>query len=173
MKQSLRSISSLCFILILFAILYSYAMFQGGFVSWFLFFSFLPIFFYQLGLLFYPMKRWNVRRILSRQTIQAGDSIFVTIKIERFLPFPLSYCIVEEVLPQTLQKIDNRYKKYAYLNNPEKLTVHRQFKKMIFPWFRRKIELTYKLDQIPRGEHKLHEIRIRTGDIFGFVSKES
>lgn len=172
MNQSLRFIGNLFFIVILFLVLYSFAMFQGGFVSWFLFFSFLPIFLYHLGLLFYPMNRWKVSRTLSHQSIQAGDSIIVTIHMKRFMPFPLYYCIVDDILPHTLQKIDSRHKKYAYLNQPEKLIVDRKIKKITFPWFHRNIELKYELEQIPRGEHNLRVIRLRTGDVFGLIKKE-
>lgn len=157
---------------ILFILLYAYAMFQGGFVSWFLFFGYLPIFLYQIGLLFYPIHKWKVKRTLSDHTIYAGDSITIVIKINRKFPFPLYYCIFEEVVPQSLKRIDNRADKYYHLNEPNKLVAHRQIKKIIFPWFRRAIEVRYELDQIPRGEHLLHAIRMRTGDVFGFIKKE-
>lgn len=40
MRQTVSIITKLIVVAFLFAILFSYAMFQGGFVSWFLFFSF-------------------------------------------------------------------------------------------------------------------------------------
>lgn len=172
MRSSLRLMSNLLMIIVLFLILYAYAMFQGGFVSWFLFFSFFPIILFQIGLLFYPMNRWKVSRDLTYHSIQAGDSIVITIQIERFIPFPLFYCMIEDMLPHSLQKIDSHYKKYTYLNTPEKLITQRNVKEMIFPWFRRKIKLSYTLDRIPRGEHKFASIKIQTGDFFGFVKKE-
>lgn len=172
MNKVIRFIGSLLFISILLAILYAYAMFQGGFVSWFLFFSFLPIFLYQIILLLYPMQKWQVQRVLSHHMIRAGDSVTVVIKINRKFPFPLYYCIFEEVVPQTLKRIDNRSDKYYHLNNPSKLRDHRPTKKIVFPWFRRVIEVQYTLDKIPRGQHFLHVIRMKTGDIFGFVKKE-
>lgn len=147
-------------------------MFQGGFVSWFLFFSFLPILLYQITLLFYPMQKWQVQRILSHYTIRAGDSVTVVIKINRKFPFPLYYCIFEEIVPQTLKKIDSRSDKYYHLNEPNKLEDHRPIKKITFPWFRRVIKLQYELNQVPRGEHLLNAIKIKTGDVFGFVKKE-
>lgn len=172
MRRSFRFIRDFLLIIVLFMILYSYAMFQGGFVSWFLFFSFLPIFLYHLGLLFYPIHKWKVARVLSHHTLQAGGRIFVTLQIKRTIPFPLYYCIIEDNLPQTLQKIDKRLEKYMYLNKPEKLLTNRQVKKTVFPWFRKNITLQYDLNHIPRGEHKLQMIRIRTGDVFGFIKKE-
>lgn len=172
MNKIIRLVSSLLFISVLFILLYAYAMFQGGFVSWFIFFSFLPIFLYQIILLFYPMQKWKVQRVLSHHTIRAGDSVTAVIRINRKFPFPLYYCIFEEVVPQTLKSIDNRSEKYYHLNESNKLINHRPIKKITFPWFRRTFEIQYELDRIPRGEHLLYAIRMRTGDVFGFVKKE-
>lgn len=172
MKSSLRMVGNILFIITLFAILFSYAMFQGGFVSWFLFFSFLPIFLYLLGFLMYPINRWKVTREISHHSIEAGKSVHATIKIERSFPFPLYYCVIEEVIPQTLMKLDNRNNKYQYMNHPDKLYVERRIKRVTFPIFKRRIQFAYTLKQVPRGEHRLKKIRIRTSDIFGFAKKE-
>lgn len=172
MKGSLRFIGNLIFIVFLFLVLFSYAMFQGGFASWFLFFGFLPILLYILGLLLYPIKNWRVARKLSRQVIRAGDDVNVTIQIKRFIPFPLYYCIVEEIFPPTLNRIDNRKEKYHYMNDPDKLQINRRIKKVRFPAMSRSIDWSYVIAQVPRGEHQLEAIRLRTGDIFGFVKKE-
>ncbi|WP_249871720.1 DUF58 domain-containing protein [Oceanobacillus saliphilus] len=172
MKGSLRVIGNVVFVFALFVVLFSYAMFQGGFVSWFLFFSFLPIFIYHIGFLMYPLKKWKVTRDISHHIIEAGDSISATIKIERSLPFPLYYCIIEEVFPPTLMTVDNRKDKYQYMNQPYKLNVDRRIKKVIFPLFKRTLKIPYAIQHVPRGEHRLQRIRIRTGDIFGFLIKE-
>lgn len=171
MKVSLRFIGNFAFILFLFLILFSFAMFQGGFGSWFLLFGFLPIFLYHIGLLLYPIKNWRVTRTLSRRFVRAGDEINVTVQIQRSIPFPLYYCIVEEMLSPTLNRIDNRKDKYYYMDDPNKLKVNRRIKKVIFPSFRRTIELSYRIEQIPRGEHELKAIRIKTGDVFGFIKR--
>lgn len=172
MKGTLRFIGNFVFILLLFLLLFSFAMFQGGFASWFLFFSFSPIFLYHIGLLLYPIKNWKITRTLSHRVIRAGDEVNVTVLIKRSIPFPLYYCIVEEMLSPTLNRIDNRKDKYYYMDEPSKLQVKRRIKKIIFPSFRRKIELVYRIGQIPRGEHELSAIRVKTGDVFGFVKKE-
>lgn len=171
MKERVRFIGNFVFILFLFLLLYSFAMFQGGFVSWFLFFSFLPIFVYHIGLLLYPLKKWKVTRNVSRQIIRAGDSVTVQVKMKRKIPFPLYYCVFEEVLPETLKKIDSQKDKYNFLDDPEQLLADRQIKKIIFPSIRREVTLSYTLEQVPRGEHHFHALRVRTGDVFGFVRK--
>src|SRR5699024_6309570 len=102
MKRWLRFSSKLLFILILFGLLFSYAMFQGGFVSWFLFFGFLSIFLYHLGLLFYPISKWKVKRTLSRHITRSGEGITVTITIKRLIPYPLFYGVIDELYPASL-----------------------------------------------------------------------
>ncbi|WP_087974647.1 DUF58 domain-containing protein [Oceanobacillus rekensis] len=172
MKDALRIVGNILFVCALFTILFSYAMFQGGFVSWFLFFSFLPIFLYLIGFLIYPIKRWKVSRRFSHHIIEAGDSINATIEVKRSFPFPLYYCIIEEVIPQSLMKVDNRNDKYQYMHHPDKIYVERSIKRVTFPIFKRGFQLPYSITNVPRGEHRLKKIRIRTSDIFGFVKKE-
>ncbi|SDR12148.1 DUF58 domain-containing protein [Virgibacillus salinus] len=172
MTGTIRFIGKLSFVVFLLLLLFSFAMFQGGFVSWFLFFGFLPIFLYHLGLLFYPIKRWHVTRSLSHHVIRAGGRIAVTVKIKRTIPYPLYYCICEEIFPDTLQKVDNQNEKYRNMDKPNKLQVSRKIKKIVFPGFSREIELPYYIEQVPRGEHQLQALRIRTGDVLGFVKKE-
>lgn len=171
MRGSLRFIGNLLTIMVLFTILFTFAMFQGGFVSWFLFYSFLPIFLYHLGLLFYPIQNWEMTRRLSDDNVHAGDKISVQIHIKRTVPFPLYYCIIEEVFPETL--MDIHYKsKYKYINDEKIPSFTRRLKKIMFPWFRRHLTIPYELSQIPRGKHMLSAIRVRTGDVFGFIKKD-
>ena len=172
MRGRFRVFGNAAIIATLFVVLFSYAMFQGGFVSWFLFFSFLPIFFYLLVFLFYPMKKWNVTREVTRPIIQAGDKIDVMLRIKRNIPFPIYYCIVEEVFPVSLMKADSSTEKYRHMDHPEKRFVERKIKKVVFPGFKRSLALPYTIEQVPRGEHQLKGIRVKLSDIFGFVKRE-
>lgn len=172
MNGNIRFIGKVSLVVFMLLLLFSFAMFQGGFVSWFLFFAALPIFLYHLGLLLYPIKKWDVTRNLSRHVTRAGDRIHVDLRIKRSFPFPLYYCICEEIFPDTLQKVDNFSERYRYLSAPGKMHINRKIKKIVFPGFRRVIDMPYFIEQIPRGEHQLEAVRIRTGDIFGIVTKE-
>jgi len=98
--------------------------------------------------------------------------VTVYVRLKRRIPFPLYYCVFEEVLPDSLKKIDSRKDKYHFMDDPDQLVVNRQIKKILFPSARRTVEFSYALEQIPRGEHHLKAIRVRTGDVFGFVRKE-
>ncbi|WP_430788480.1 DUF58 domain-containing protein [Virgibacillus flavescens] len=172
MRDTVQFIGKLVFIVFLFLALFSYAMFQGGFVSWFLFYSFLPIFLYLFGMLLYPIKGLYVTRKLSHHVVRAGDSVQIEIIIKRNFPFPLYYCICEEVFPETLNKVDNRADKYQHMEDPSKLQVVRKIKKVVFIGFKKKVRLSYQIAEIPRGEHQLFAIRFKTADLFGFIKKE-
>ncbi|WP_245837297.1 DUF58 domain-containing protein [Virgibacillus phasianinus] len=94
------------------------------------------------------------------------------ITIKRSFPFPLYYCICEELFPESLNKVDNRTDKYQHMANPAGLEQVRKIKKVVFAGFKRHITLGYQIAEIPRGEHQLFAIRFRTGDLFGFIKKE-
>lgn len=135
---------------------FSYAMFQGGFVSWFLFYSFMPFAIYSLLLLIYPVRSFEVTRKVNQEQFTYGQRFVATITVKRKIPFPLFYLIVEDELTDRLQGSRK-------LSEP---------KKMFFPWFKRELSYEYVLQQIPRGEHHLSTIRLRTGDLFGLIEKE-
>jgi uncharacterized protein (DUF58 family) len=135
---------------------YSYAMFQGGFVSWFLFYSFFPFAMYSLLLLLYPVRSFKATRTVSQEQYTVGQRLIGTITIKRRFPFPLFYLLVEDEMTEKLQGSKK-------LSEP---------KKLFFPWFKRRVSFSYVLLQIPRGEHQLSAIRIRTGDLFGLIEKE-
>ncbi|MDC3414215.1 DUF58 domain-containing protein [Aquibacillus sp. 3ASR75-11] len=172
MKGRIKFTFTLLYVLLLFFVLFAYAMFQGGFVSWFLFYSFVPVQFYMILLLFYPISRWKIERKLSKRVIQAGDSVRVDIFINRKVPFPIYYCIMEEVVPASLHRKDTHIDKFKHMDRPDALLEQRIVKKIAFPWFSRTIKFHYSLSQIPRGEHHFHAIKVKTGDFFGFIKKE-
>ncbi|MUV38571.1 uncharacterized protein JNUCC1_02425 [Lentibacillus sp. JNUCC-1] len=167
-----KFIGQLIFIVFLFAVLFSYAMFQGGFVSWFLFYAFLPIMLYHLGLLLYPVKGWRVKRVLTRKTLKTGGHIQVTIELKRGLPYPFYYLIVEDILPETLTRRDSPKLRYQSFNDANVIHYRDSVKQIVYPWFKKTISCTYNLNELPRGGHDLSAIRIRTGDVFGFIKKE-
>src|SRR5699024_4018963 len=85
---------------------------------------------------------------------------------------PLYYCVFEEVLPKSLNKEDQRLEKYKYMSQPLSMRVQRNTKQIIFPGFSRTIHVNYHIARLPRGEHDINKIRIRTGDVFGLIKKQ-
>jgi uncharacterized protein (DUF58 family) len=146
---------NLVVLILLIGITFSYAMFQGGFVSWFLFYSFLPFGIYALAIVFYPLKDIKVARIFPKKEMSCGDHLEITISLTRKFPFPLFYLLVEDCLPDTLDYAGNSI----------------EAKRIIYPIFRKKMSFTYQINRLKRGEHQFNTIRIKTGDPLGLIEK--
>ena len=160
------------FVLVLFGLLFSYAMFQGGFVSWFLFFSFLPVLLYSVYLAIYPMNWSQTERKFSKKYAEAGQDVEVEITFRRLLPLPLFYIIVEDQLPEEIMWKETREKKYQFLSRPSILKNRSPQKTIIFPWFKRTVTFRYILDHIPRGSHHFSQVKMVSGDFLGMIKKE-
>jgi len=94
MKQYLGILRTLCRVLAVIVLLvttFVFAMFQGGFVSWFLFYSFIPFGLYSLFITFIPVLKMDVNRETNQDIYMAGEQFIGTITIERKLAFPLFY----------------------------------------------------------------------------------
>ncbi|RPF50693.1 DUF58 domain-containing protein [Aquisalibacillus elongatus] len=172
MLKPISTVVRFLLVFLLLAALFSYAMFQGGFVSWFLFFGFLPILVYSFLMIFYPFALLKVERQLSRRYLQTGQTLNVEITIKSRLPFPILYLIVDDQLPQSINYNDTRHFKYQFLRKPESLLKQDANKTIIFPRFRRQVVYSYDIPSIPRGLHVLGEIKLITGDFLGLVKKE-
>ncbi|ALC83861.1 MULTISPECIES: DUF58 domain-containing protein [Bacillus] len=160
MKATFRQLLygwKLAAVLLWIIILFCYAMFQGGFVSWFLFYTFLPFGLYALLLAFYPISKMGVVREMNKDQFKLGEKLEATVLIRRKFPFPLFYILIEDEIPQSLKK-----------NGQQPET-----KKMLFPWFKKEFKLTYSLSSMVRGEHQFQTIRIVTGDLLGLIEKEA
>ncbi|MEH7237215.1 DUF58 domain-containing protein [Bacillus sp. JJ1562] len=155
--RKLKETGRLVNIFLLIVATFVYAMFQGGFVSWFLFYSFIPFGLYSFVLSIYSLKDFKLIRHINQTEFVAGEKFEATIVIRRKIPFPLMYLIIEERIPQQLKKYEQS----------------KQSKVVLFPWFKRELSYKYEFDSIPRGEHILEGIRIKTGDLFGLIEKET
>jgi uncharacterized protein (DUF58 family) len=43
---------------------------------------------------------------------------------------------------------------------------------MLFPWFRRKVSVTYTISNLQRGEHHFRDVTIKSGDLIGLIQKD-
>jgi uncharacterized protein (DUF58 family) len=137
----------------LFVILFSYAMFQGGFVSWFLFYSFLPFGLYSLAIAVYPFHRVIVRRVIHQRQFHAGDSLTATVEARFPIWFPFVALTMEEANVPLLKM------------EQTKVTIP-------FIW-KRTFSYTYELRELPRGEHVFSALRLTATDFFGLIEKNS
>lgn len=171
MRQVIYLIMKTVVVFCLFLIFFSYAMFQGGFVSWFLFYLTLPILIYYVIFIFYPIKDWQIERVLETGQVEAGQKIQVELKLNRRVPFPISYLIIEDTLPKSLGRIFDRNRWSELFANHKisqrELTVRAAFHAN----FRRGLTYSYHLTDLPRGMHTLESVRITITDLFGFITK--
>ncbi|MEH7076269.1 DUF58 domain-containing protein [Neobacillus drentensis] len=146
------------FILLLFFILltFSYAMFQGGFVSWFLFYSFLPFAIYCVSLSLYSLNELEVTRVLQKTDYNAGEPLKVTVIVKRAKSFPLFYLLIEDQLNDSL--------KFAPQQKKPKALLH--------PGMKKELSYEYIIDELPRGEHLFNSFTLRIGDPLGLFEKE-
>ncbi|MFT8320695.1 MAG: DUF58 domain-containing protein [Bacillus sp. (in: firmicutes)] len=138
---------------VLIGITFSYAMFQGGFVSWFLFYSFLPFALYGLLLAIYSVKGWKVVRLIEKHEYNAKETMKVELELTRNTYFPLFYMLVEDSLSLSL-------------------TEEMSEKKLLLPAFKRQMKFHYVLKELPRGEHIFYHTKIKIGDPLGLMEKE-
>src|SRR5690625_2284987 len=172
MFKRIKNITRLLFVILLFASLFAYAMFQGGFVSWFLFFGFLPVILYSLLIAVYPLKFMKVTRSFSNRYAEAGGTVEVELSIKRILPLPIFYMIVEDEMPESIKWKDTKHKKFQFLSRPRILENRKPAKAILFPWFKRNLTFRYAIDHIPRGKHDFSSLTILTGDLLGIIDRE-
>ncbi|WP_066300867.1 DUF58 domain-containing protein [Bacillus sp. FJAT-29937] len=154
--STVRKAWKLAVLYLLILVTFSYAMFQGGFVSWFLFYSFVPFAIYALFLSFYRLQHLQVSRVFLKTEYNAGESIKVEITLKRNISFPLFYIVIEDELGEKLR--------YSQEKN--------WTKSFLFPWFKKEINWDYQVNDLPRGEHHFQSIRVKTGDPLGLIEKE-
>jgi uncharacterized protein (DUF58 family) len=152
----LKPIWKLVVLLFLILLTFSYAMFQGGFVSWFLFYSFLPFALYSLALSIFRMKNIVIEREFAKQEYNAGEKMKVRIKMNRPSSFPLFYMVIEDSLSDELA--------FSMKKNTAKT--------FVYPYFRRELVFEYEIEALPRGEHHFKGVQIKVGDLLGLIEKE-
>lgn len=131
-------------------------MFQGGFVSWFLFYSFLPFALYSICLSFYSLNELEISRQISNTEYKAGEPLQVIVNMKRNSYFPIFYLLIEDHLEDALKYSQQKKKAKA----------------LVLPGFRKQFSYEYMIDELPRGEHSFQGFIVTTGDLLGLVEKE-
>ena len=111
MKNFFKEFSALSLPLLGLVGTFVFAMFQGGFVSWFLFHSFLPFILVPILLRFSSFKRLTVNRRVKHKEYLFGERIEVEITVKREGFMPLLYIMIEDQAPERLKvQLDNQHK---------------------------------------------------------------
>lgn len=151
LKRFLNGGGRFIIILLLAVASFSYAMFQGGFVSWFVFYSITPFILYSILLTFIPIRIEEVRREIKPSKLRRGDSAVVTVSFRNKTWFPLVFLTVKEL------GIDS-----------QKVTLHENFSRIYFVGWKRKFEWTYELNELERGKIHFKGLHLTIADFFGW-----
>ncbi|WP_025026278.1 hypothetical protein [Caldalkalibacillus mannanilyticus] len=100
LNRSLRGLFLLCLLGI---ILFVFTQFQGGFVSWFLFYSFIPIALYSFIVYFLAFRGIEVERQIPKKKMTAGETLQVEVTMRRSFPLPLVYMLITDHLDPKLE----------------------------------------------------------------------
>lgn len=146
-----RTSSGLVTILLLLAASFVFAMFQGGFVSWFIFYAFLPVAILALILTLFGLSQVSVERRISHTHCRSGETVEVVLEIKNPYRLPLLYLTVTDWLPPGLDQEGQKVELVAY------------------PAFRKKCSLSYTIGPLPRGDYRWRQLDLATGDFFGLV----
>ncbi len=158
-KQYTRLSSSalfrLLFVVVLLIVSFCFALLQGGFTSWFIFYMLVPPFVYSIMLWFMPISQFDVRRSTDNTRLEQHDTLEMTVTLTRKNRWPLLYVIVEEVLPKGVFDSVEQH----------------ETRRLVALGFRKEVSWTYAIQDVPRGEHQLVGVYVTVTDFFGWVKK--
>lgn len=137
-------------LVVLIFITFSYAMFQGGFVSWFLFYTLMPFFLYALILSFIPIKIQNIQREIIPTRFVRGKSGQVKVQFQIQSWFPFIYLTVQEIGARDIRKE----------------------KAMFFVGWKRHFEWSYELHHLKRGIYHFEGLQLEFHDFFGWMTRK-
>ncbi|MFJ8264152.1 DUF58 domain-containing protein [Rummeliibacillus sp. NPDC094406] len=150
-----QAITRLVMVVLLLAISLCFALMQGGFVSWFIFFMFFPFALYSIMLFFVPLKQFSVERTMLTGHLEHGDSLRMRMTLTRKSRFPLLYTVIQESMP-------------SEIFDEEAADQTRHFFMM---GMKKQLSWNYEIPNMPRGHHQLEGIELTITDFFGWVKK--
>ncbi len=152
----IKKISSLILIILLMVITFSYAMFQGGFVSWFLFYALIPFLFYSFLLAILPIRIQNVQREIKPTVVERGDTARINIRFQNKSWFPLLFLTVREI------NLDRQFVDKANGNTSN----------VFFVGWKRNFEWSYEIRNLNRGQFTFTGLEFSFSDFFGWSTRE-
>ena len=157
MKQFRKLISiwgRLVFVLFVLLSAFVFAMFQGGYVSWAIFYAIVPFILYSISLFFYPLRAFTAERIIRTPNVENGGKFIVSLMVKRDFPFPLLYTVISE----------------KWRDEEVLLVARGTIKKLFVFGFQKKEEWQYEIEQNAAGRTCIGGGRNRS---FGFLWMDS
>ena len=155
-RKKSKQLWKLSVVIFLLIVTFCFAMFQGGFVSWFIFFAVLPFLTYTILLQFVPINITNVKRTISPSFVTRGSKVNVYVTFQNKTLFPLLFLTVREKM------------------NNDNLEIHMEGKSqnLFLVLFKRNFWWEYELRNIPRGEFHFEGLEVVVTDFFGWTERE-
>lgn len=155
-KRYLKKGGRFIAIMALLVFAFCFAMFQGGFVSWFIFFTVLPFLLYSLLLALVPLQITNVRREIDQSQLVRGDKVHITVSFQNKTRFPIVFLVVKEInMDERLYNMTDGHWSHLFLVG-----------------FKRRFEWTYTLENLQRGEHQFSALEFTFTDFFGWTNRK-
>ncbi|MDQ0208470.1 DUF58 domain-containing protein [Alkalicoccobacillus murimartini] len=130
---------------------FAYAMFQGGFVSWFLFYSVLMVgLFIMVSVLF--TIRFSPERVIKQKTLYAGEHVEVEVVLRKKVFQPFIYLRIKDLAPSQVGSVSGE-------------------EAMFFFSFSKQLSFRYDIHSLKRGIHTLEKMEITTSDFFGWFER--
>lgn len=155
-KPVFKKIGSLILILLLMVVTFSYAMFQGGFVSWFLFYSIIPFLLYSFLLFLVPINIHNVHREINPSVVERGDTARISVRFQNKTWLPLLLLTVREI------DLDKQFLDKA----------NGKVSNIFFVGWKRNFEWTYELRNLNRGQFTFQGLEFTVSDFFGWATRK-
>ncbi|QKS70399.1 DUF58 domain-containing protein [Paenalkalicoccus suaedae] len=144
-------------IFVLVGALFAYAMFQGNFVAWFLFYSITTIILLMAIYAFIPLGSFRASRDSGGGALPAGSALETKLTVTRNLRFPFLYIHV-------MDDMDAGLSKQLSANSA----------RMIFyPSMQRTLAFTYRIPALERGKYEHFGVHLSTSDMFGIIEKRT
>lgn len=143
------------FVVLLLAVgTFTFAMFQGGIVSWTIFYVFIPFALYAVLLFLFPLSTVKVHRDLTQRYFKRGEELVVKLTIQRPSIFPLVYVVVTD----------------EWQESERKQRLSRQ-QKLLFFGLNKEVTWTYTIPELPRGSYEATHITLEVTDFLGLMKK--
>ena len=135
--------------------LFSFAMVNGGFLSWFLFYFYLAVFLYEFVTWFSVLHGITAERTVSATRLSAGQTLEVRVTLQRNRsPWPLIWLRIGQELPSKWQ---------LKAQGPNQV---------VQPLWTKHVEQTYHVPGLERGVYVLGETVLESGDVLGLLRRQ-
>ncbi|MER2108997.1 MAG: DUF58 domain-containing protein [Solibacillus sp.] len=155
-RQFLKESGRVITVFLLLVIAFCFAMFQGGFVSWFVFFTVVPFLLYAILLAFVPIQIEEIERTITPKKLSRGDRVRVDVTFRVQGKLPLLFMSVSE-LP-----MDKAFYEGARGHST----------KLLIAGFKRQFHWSYELYDLQRGEHDFAGLVVVFTDFFGWTVRK-